>query len=187
MYPPYWVVDFLAYALWGASLIAIFFVDLEHYIIPDQLSVFGIAIGVLRDVIGLVVGVRQLHWIHIPFTGLQVPLPSSVLGILVCGGSFLALAIVCYYVFRKEAMGGGDIKLAAAIGANITLGAAMLSFLVAVFIGSIIGIGLIAFGKKSRKDYVPFGPMMVAGAFVAVFYGTDLLRLLENYIYTAYP
>ncbi|MGB9586997.1 MAG: prepilin peptidase, partial [Armatimonadota bacterium] len=97
------------------------------------------------------------------------------------------LAIVCYYVFRREAMGGGDIKLAAAIGANITLGAAMLSFLVAVFIGSIIGIGLIAFGKKSRKDYVPFGPMMVAGAFVAVFYGTDLLRLLENYIYTAYP
>ena len=189
-YPPYWIVDFFAYALFGASLIAIFFIDLEHYIIPDQLSLFGIAVGFLHDVVKIITGTHQLAKVPIPFTSLKIPLPASVVGIVVCGGSFLLLAIVSYYVFRKEAMGGGDIKLAAAIGANVALGAAMLSFLLAVFIGGIIGIGLIVFGKKTRKDYVPFGPMMVAGAFIVVFYGTDLLRLFEyyvcNYIYTAY-
>jgi len=173
-YPAYWVVDFLAYALFGASLIAIFFIDLEHWIIPDQLSLFGIGIGLVRDGIGLAAGSREPYWIG------RIPLPQSVVGILACGGVFVAIALVSYYIFKKEAMGGGDIKLAAAVGANLALGPAMLSFLLAVFLGSVIGIGLIAAGRKTRKDYVPFGPMMVAGAIVAIFYGNEVIRMWLN-------
>lgn len=176
-----WGVDFLAYALFGASLIAVFFIDLEHWIIPDQLSLFGIAVGLARDGIGLAVGSRDPYRIPVPGSGHTIPLPHSIAGILACGGLFLALAIVSYYVFKKEGMGGGDIKLAAAIGANLALGPAMLSFFLAVALGSVIGIALIAAKKKTRKDYVPFGPMMVGGAMIAMFYGEEIIQAWRNY------
>jgi len=175
-------VDFFAYALFGASLIAIFFIDLEHWIIPDQLSLFGIGVGVARDSIGLATRTRDPYWIPVPGWGREIPLPQSLAGIVVCGGAFLALAIVSYYIFKKEAIGGGDIKLAAAVGANLAIGQAMLSFFLAVALGSIIGIALIAAKRKTRKDYVPFGPMMVAGAMLAVFYGQQLIQVWRNYV-----
>jgi leader peptidase (prepilin peptidase) / N-methyltransferase len=173
-------VKFLAYALFGASLIAIFFIDLEHYIIPDQLSVFGIVLGVAYDAIGLATGKSDAYMrpYSIPVPGLSsdIPLPQSIVGILVCGGAFLAIAIISYYVFKKEGMGGGDVKLAAAVGAVLGWKLAMLSFFLAVFLGSVIGVGLIVAKKKSRKDYVPFGPMMVAGAVIAMFYGKYIIH-----------
>lgn len=176
-----WTVGALVYALFGASLIAIFFIDLEHWIIPDQLSLFGILIGVARDGVGLVEKTRAPFTIPVPFTGWELPLPQSIAGILVCGGTFLAIAIISFYIFKKEGIGGGDIKLAAAVGANLALGPAMLSFFLAVALGSVIGIGLIAVGRKTRKDYVPFGPMMVAGALVSIFYGQALIEIWKNY------
>lgn len=181
-YPPFWIVDFLAYALFGAALIAVFFIDLDHWIIPDQLSLFGIGIGVTRDLIGLAAGTVEPCWLSIPGIGREIPVPQSIVGILVCGGAFLALAIGSYYVFKKEGIGGGDIKLAAAVGANLALGQAMLSFFLAVALGSIIGIGMIVAKLKTRKDYVPFGPMMVAGAFIAMFYGKELIQVWRNYV-----
>ena len=163
--------DFLVYALFGAALIAIFFIDIEHYIIPDQLSVFGIGIGVARDLIELGMGKRETISLF------SIPIPQSIIGILACGGAFLAIAIISWYIFKKEGIGGGDIKLAAAVGANLVVGQAFLSFFFAVFLGSVIGIALIALKIKSRKDYVPFGPMMVVGAFIAMFYGQNIIRM----------
>ena len=181
-YPAYWVLDFLVYALFGASLIAIFAIDLEHWIIPDQLSLFGIALGLARDGIGLATGERKPFWMPVPGLDKGIPIPQSVAGILVCGGIFLAIAIVSYYIFKKEGIGGGDIKLAAAIGAILSLGNALLSFFLAVFLGSVIGIGLMALKIKSRKDYVPFGPMLVAGAVLAMLYGKEMLDVWRNYV-----
>ena len=177
-----WSVDFVAYALFGASLIAIFFIDLEHWIIPDELSVAGIAIGLTRDGIGLAAGSRELCWLPIPGLGRGIPIPQSVVGVLACGCVFFAIAVISYYVFKKEGMGGGDIKLAAAIGANLVLGQAMLSFFLAVTLGSVIGIALIVAKMKTRKDYVPFGPMMVAGAMVVIFYGEEILQIWRDYV-----
>jgi leader peptidase (prepilin peptidase)/N-methyltransferase len=177
-----WGLDFLTYALFGASLIAVFFIDLEHWIIPDQLSLSGIAIGLARDGVGLAAGRRELYRIPVPGGESFIPVPQSVLGIVVCGGIFIAIAYMSFYIFKKEGIGGGDIKLAAAIGANLALGEAMLSFFLAVAIGSIIGVALIAAGKKTRKDYVPFGPMMVAGALLSIFYGERLIEAWWSYM-----
>ncbi len=185
----YDLLTFFAYALFGAALIAIFFIDLDNWIIPDQLSVFGIAVGIAHEAVGLALRHQGYELARIPFPGLAdgIPMLRSIIGTLVGGGTFLAIAVLSYYIFKKEGLGGGDVKLAAAIGANLALGHAMLSFFLAVFLGSIIGIGLIAFGKKTRKDYVPFGPMMVAGAFIAMFYGTQIIDLWRNYVGLAQP
>ena len=177
-----WGIDSLVYALFGASLIAIFFIDLEHWIIPDQLSVFGILLGLARDGIGLADGSRMAYQLPIPWTSWDLPLPQSVVGILVCGGVFYAIAALSGLVFKKEGMGGGDIKLAAAVGAILSLDVALLSFFAAVALGSVIGVGLIVAGRKSRKDYVPFGPMMVAGAMLAIFYGRQLIEMWRSYV-----
>ena len=177
-----WGLDALTYALFGASLIAIFFIDLEHWIIPDQLSVFGILLGLARDGIGLIDGSRVAYHVPVPWTGWEMPLPHSVAGILVCGGVFYAIAVLSGWVFKKEGLGGGDIKLAAAVGAILPLGVALLSFFLAVALGSVIGVGLIVAKRKSRKDYVPFGPMLVAGALVAIFYGPRLIEIWRAYV-----
>lgn len=95
----------------------------------------------------------------------------------------MAIAVISFYVFKKEGMGGGDIKLAAAIGANLGILPSMLSFLIAVAIGSIIGIALILAGRKTRKDYVPFGPMMVVGAIIAIFFGQQILDSYISWLY----
>jgi leader peptidase (prepilin peptidase)/N-methyltransferase len=172
-------VNFLAFSLFGASLIATFFIDLEHFIIPDQLNLFGIAIGVCRNIAEI--ALSPDHSWRGSIAGREIPLPQSVIGIIICGGIFFLIAVISCYVFRKDAMGGGDIKLAAAVGANLTLVSALFSFILAVLLGSLIGVALIALKKKSRKDYVPFGPMMVAGAFIAIFFGRELIQLYCNY------
>lgn len=180
----YDLLTFVAFALFGASLIAVFFIDLDHWIIPDQLSIFGILVGIGHEAIGLALRREGYEPYRLPFPGLAngLPMLQSVIGMLVSGAIFLAIAVLSYYVFKKEGLGGGDVKLAAAIGANLALGHALLSFFLAVALGSIIGVGLIAIGRKTRKDYVPFGPMLVAGAFVAIFYGTELIKMWRNYV-----
>ncbi|HAH88074.1 MAG TPA: prepilin peptidase [Armatimonadetes bacterium] len=171
-------IAFADAALFGAAMIAIFFIDLEHFIIPDELNIFGIVLGLVAN--GIAIATGNAGWTT-NILGFQIPLPASIVGILVCGGVFLLITVASYFAFKKDAMGGGDIKLAAAVGANLALGPALLSFFLAVVMGSIIGVALILSRKKSRKDYLPFGPMMVAGALIAMFYGQELIRAWMNY------
>lgn len=172
-----WMADTIFYALFGAALIAIFFIDLEHYIIPDQLSLFIVGLGLLRDGIRLANGVGHPYHIPIPWTGVRVPVPQSLAGMLICGCAFAAVAIIAYYLFQKEGLGGGDIKLAAGIGAMLGTGLAMISFFLAVVGGLIVILPLMALGKKSRHDMVPFGPMMVGGAILAMFFGRQIWHM----------
>jgi leader peptidase (prepilin peptidase)/N-methyltransferase len=178
--------DFFAFALLSAALIAVFFIDLAHWIIPDQLSIFGIALGVGRDIFGLIMGHEGHSLLHIqvPFTGLEIPMLRSVSGLLICGIIFYAIAIFGELLFKKEAMGGGDIKLAAAIGANVALSLALLSFFIAVFAGSLIGIAMkIARRGQGKDSYLPFGPMMVIGVFVTLFVGRQIIDTYLGFLH----
>jgi leader peptidase (prepilin peptidase) / N-methyltransferase len=175
------ILGVVVYALFAASLVAVFLIDLEHYIIPDQLSIFGIAIGVVYDVVGIVAGKVEMFHVSIPWLGFRIPVPHSAAGILICGGLFFAVAVISYYIFKKEGVGGGDIKLAAAIGAVLPLVPALLSFFISIVLGTLIVVVLMIMGKKGRKDYVPFGPMLVTGAMVAVFFSDKLQYLWGLY------
>ena len=190
----HWNLEFFTFALFGSALIAAFFIDMEHWIIPDQLNLFGVALGIAHDVTALIlakagyahmVTIKPLMTIAVPFTDIFFPMLQSVVGILVCGGIFYLIAILGELAFKKEAMGGGDIKLAAAVGANLPVGLALVSFFVAVTLGSIVGIGwavTMRALKKEFKSYVPFGPMMVAGAVVVMFFGNEMVNAYCNYL-----
>jgi leader peptidase (prepilin peptidase)/N-methyltransferase len=98
-----------------------------------------------------------------------------LLGVLIGGGILWFLAWASPYLFGKEGMGGGDIKLLAMIGAFLGWKPALMTIMVGSFLGSLVGVTLIAAQVIKREDYIPFGPFLVCGALVALFFGQAIL------------
>ncbi len=176
-----WSLEFLQYVLVASALVAVFAIDLEHYIIPDQLWIFAAVVGFVADAAGLAGG-----WRHFPWTGLQtvsvpfvwdrvLPVPHSLVGFIVYGGVVLLVGIAGRAAFRKDAMGFGDVKLTAAIGANVGAAYGLVSFFLAAGVGAVIGVAMIAAGRRQRMDEIPFGPMLVAGALIMILFGREIV------------
>jgi leader peptidase (prepilin peptidase)/N-methyltransferase len=168
-------IELIADCLFTAVLIVVFFIDLEFQIIPDDLVFIGVGIGVLKDLWLIHTGARQL-WRTLPFSNLLIPLPESIIGLAVGSLGLLLLAKLASLAFGKEAMGMGDVFLMAAMGANLSIPCLILAFFVAGFVGGLIGIVLLILRMKGRRDEVPFGPMLVAGTYVAMLAGEVLIR-----------
>lgn len=191
-------IDLFIYSAFIAALIIAFAVDLEHFIIPDQVSIAGVVLGIVRDVAHIVAGDFRPVRIPIPGTEMAIPMLPSVIGILVCGGIFFLVAYVGYYAFRPKdpieletyegALGGGDIKLAAAIGAVVGVVPALGSFLIAVILGTLFGVGLIVLRSvRERRGLpwrteIPFGPYMVAGAVMVILMEPQLRSLWQMWV-----
>lgn len=182
-----WSLEFAQYAAVVSAMIAVFAIDLELYIIPDQLWIFMALIGFAADAAGLVFKLREFPWegflwLPVPFTGgLELPLPHSVVGFLAYGGLVLGVGILGEMMFKKEAMGGGDVKLTAAIGANIGVVYGLVSFFIAAAVGAVAGILLLSLQRKQRLDEIPFGPMLVAGAVIMIFAGPGIVSWWLGY------
>jgi len=149
---------FIPCAVFTAALVVITFIDLQHQIIPDRISLPGIPLGFLCSFI-----LPWNTWI------------DSLLGILVGGGILYAVAAGYYLLTKKEGMGGGDIKMLAMIGAFLGWKGALATLILAAITGSLVGIVLIALKGKNFKYAVPFGPFLAAGAFCAMLYGEPLI------------
>jgi leader peptidase (prepilin peptidase) / N-methyltransferase len=167
-------VEMVANALFVATLIVVLFVDLDHYVIPDVTVYIGIALGILKDVALILQGQRRL-WHEVPGTTLWVPIPLSIIGLFLGAGALWLIAVVASAAFGREAMGMGDVFLLAAMGANLTPGQLALAFFIAVAVGSIVGVILMAMKLRGRRDEVPFGPMLVVGTFVALVFGDQII------------
>jgi leader peptidase (prepilin peptidase)/N-methyltransferase len=168
-------LEMAANALFVATLIVVFFVDLDHFVIPDITVYIGVALGILKDVVLMAQGARGL-WRAVPGTDLLVPIPLSIVGLILGSGALWVIAKVASAAFRRDAMGMGDVFLLAAMGANLTPGQLVVAFFVAVAVGSLIGVALIALKLRKRRDEVPFGPMLVTGTFVALLFGDVMIR-----------
>ncbi len=153
--------DSVAYCLFAAALIAAFFIDLEHFIIPDGVNTFALLVGFGRDFWGIAAGEpgHALLWGW---------LPRSIFGAIACAGVFVAIQVVGLAIFRKNAMGDGDVKLARAIGAVLMpLRYAMVSFLFAIGVGAIAGIAMVLVTQALSSKEVPdseSGPETTDGA-----------------------
>lgn len=87
---------------------------------------------------------------------------------------FLLLAAIAW--LSRGGMGGGDIKIFAAIGVALGPSLTLMSFMIASFLGAIIGVLLLVFGLVERKQPIPFAPFIAAGTLIAYLYGEDLWR-----------
>ncbi len=148
----------LIYALLFSALLVVTWIDFSHQIIPDRITLPGIVLGLLCAA-----------------TILPVGLLNSVLGVLIGGGVLWGVAWVSPYLFGKEGMGGGDIKLLAMIGAFLGWKPTLLTILVGAIVGSVVGIGLILLKVIRRDQYLPFGPFLALGAVVAMFFHREIL------------
>jgi leader peptidase (prepilin peptidase)/N-methyltransferase len=97
------------------------------------------------------------------------------LGILLGGGSLFVVATFYQWLFKREGMGGGDVKLLAMIGAFLGWDAVILTILLSSLIGSITGIIIMVLKGKDFKYAIPFGPFLSLGAVIALFYKNEII------------
>ena len=152
-------LSYLFYFSFVAALIVITFIDLYHQIIPDVISLPGIGLGLLGSLIIP----------HISFF-------NSLIGMILGGGSLFLVATLYQWFFKREGMGGGDVKLLAMIGAFLGWKAVILTILLSSLIGSVTGIAIMAFKGKDFKYAIPFGPFLSLGAVLSLFYGENLIN-----------
>ena len=157
---------FWIYSLLAFILIVVTFIDLEFQIIPDRISLVGIFIGIILSVVfpGLM-GAITWKW----------ALLNSIIGALAGGGLIYLTGVLGQLAFKKESMGGGDVKLMAMIGAFLGWKLAVLIFFLAPFFGAPIGI-YVKLVKK--EDIIPYGPYISLASFVAMVWGHKILSLL---------
>lgn len=147
-----WGGPTLIYAALYSALIVITFIDLDHQIIPDRITLPGIALGMLAAV-------------YLPHGFL-----SGFAGLLIGGGLFYLIAVL-----SGGGMGGGDIKMIAMVGAFLGWKAVLLTIFVGATAGSVVGLGLMLFGGRDRKTPVPFGPFLSLGTAVFIFWGHEII------------
>jgi leader peptidase (prepilin peptidase)/N-methyltransferase len=148
----------LAYAALYSALLVVAGTDLSHKIIPNVITFPGMVLGLISSA-----------------TILPLGLIDGLIGLIVGGGILWLLAWASPYLFGKEGMGGGDIKLLGMIGAFLGWKPALMTIMVGSFLGSVVGVSLIAARIIRREDYIPFGPFLVCGALVALFFGQSIL------------
>jgi leader peptidase (prepilin peptidase)/N-methyltransferase len=141
-----------------AALVVVAFIDVDHQIIPNAITLPGIPLGLLAGVL-------------LP----DPPLLDRLLGTL-AGAGFLYLVLFYGAAFYgQDAMGEGDLNLIALIGAFVGWRGVIVTIVTGCLAGSIVGIALIALGRLGRREHMPFGPFLAFGGVVAVFWGEALV------------
>lgn len=157
-YIPYTIYELVI----ACFLIVIFVYDLKHYIIPDSVVYPAIlASGIWYLVSSIVLG---------SYTKYEIL--NTIYSAFGAAAFFLAIVLVS----KGRWMGVGDIKLAFLMGLFLGFPGILVALFSAFFIGAIIGIGLIISGKKTLKSEVPFGPFLITGTFLALFFGEKLIN-----------
>jgi len=141
-----------------AALLVITFIDIDHRIIPDVITLPGIVIFFLASFLP-----STIDW------------KDAGLGILIGGFSLYAVALGYELLMKKEGMGGGDIKLLAMMGAAIGWKGVLFTIFMSSLVGSVIGIGIMVFTQKNLKLAIPFGPFLSIGAITFIFFGPEMI------------
>jgi leader peptidase (prepilin peptidase)/N-methyltransferase len=162
-----------------SSLIVITFIDLDHQIIPDSITLPGMVLGLIvapffmpalaEPLPGYLDRLMPYGWPHLE------SVINSFIG-LVCGGAPLFILGWTWEKLRHvEAMGGGDVKLMGMFGSFLGWKSAFLIIMLGAIAGSVVGVALILLRKHKAENVIPFGPFLAAGAVVTMLYGSDIL------------
>jgi len=157
---------FLVYSLVAFSLIVVTFIDLEFQIIPDRISLGGMILGVILSIF-----MPQIH----NASSWQSGLVNSLLGLVAGGGLIYITGFLGSLAFKKESMGGGDVKLMAMLGAFLGWKMAILIFFLAPFFGTPLGL---YYKFRKKQDIIPYGPFISMAGFTVIMWGDNILGFL---------
>ena len=142
------------------SLIALIFIDIDHQLLPDSITLPLLWLGLCLSLFDL-------------FTDAHTSIIGAVAG-------YMALWAV-FHLFKlatgKEGMGYGDFKLLALFGAWLGWQYLPIIILLSSLVGAVIGIGMIVFVKHDHNVPIPFGPYLAAAGWIALLWGSDLNQL----------
>jgi len=141
----------------GCAMVVLFVIDLQHYLLPNVITVPGIVIGF---VVSFFVAPG---W------------KASLIGLIAGGGVLFAIAETWYRLRGIEGLGMGDVKMLAMIGAFLGWQLMLVTLVLSSFAGSVIGVGIIALGRGGMKSMLPFGTFLAVGALVAAVAGDVIL------------
>lgn len=147
------------------------FVDLEHLIIPDRVTLGGIVAGLVLSPL-----VPSLHSASRPLEGFMWSATGAALGWLL----LWCVAILGRLAFRKEAMGFGDVKLMGAIGAFMGWRAVLFAIVVSAFVGSAVGVTLVLLGRKRLQSRIPYGPYLALATTLWILWGPSWWQAYLN-------
>ncbi|MBI3871649.1 MAG: prepilin peptidase [candidate division Zixibacteria bacterium] len=154
-------VSFTTLGFWymAATLLAVFFIDLEHQIIPNKLTYPGVVVGVATA-----------------FVSAHLTVLQSLLGVLAGVALFAGIAFLGRLLFKEESMGGGDVKLAAMLGAFLGAGKMMIVLVLSAAIGLVISLAVMLVSPRLRQErLVPFGPFLAIATLVVAFFGESIV------------
>jgi len=177
----------LKWAIFAALLIVLTITDLRERILPDRVNFAGLGLGLLlslftRPVDGTALWLAN-HLFAYPPPEVALSFGDALIGAGAASGLLWLVAEGYFRARGREGMGLGDVKMMAMAGAFLGLQRALLTILLGSLLGSVIGIGVIAIGRKGRDFELPFGTFLGAGAILVMFFGSSALdwyRALTN-------
>jgi leader peptidase (prepilin peptidase)/N-methyltransferase len=143
--------------LFACMLVVLFGIDLEHQLLPNVITLPGVAIGVIFSLVN------------------PPGLRDAVIGVLLGGGVLYAIAAGYYLWRREEGLGMGDVKMLAMIGAFLGWQAVLLTLVLASMSGAVIGLAMMALQRGTMKYALPFGTFLAIGAVVAMLAGQPII------------
>lgn len=148
----YWTFGFgplfFVRLLFACAMLALFCIDLDHKILPNTITIPGIIVGLAVSLVG---------------PGLR----DAVIGAVVGGGSLLLIFYAWLWLRREEALGMGDVKMLAMIGAFLGWRLMLVTLVLSSVIGSIVGLAVIASGRGGLKSELPYGTFLALAAIAA--------------------
>ncbi|MDD5260589.1 MAG: prepilin peptidase [Methylacidiphilales bacterium] len=170
LYPPTpaWI-----YILFACGLIIATFIDLDHFIIPDRISLGGCLAGLLLSAVCPELHEKSTAWQGFLF---------GCYGLLLGGGLLYAIAVLGSAVLKKDAMGMGDVKFLAAMGAFLGWQAPLFIIMVSSLVGSVFGIALMIRRHKRWGLKIPFGPFLAIAAAVWLLGGKQWMADYIHYV-----
>ena len=166
------------YLVFTGALILGTFVDFDHLILPDRVTLGGMLVGPL---LSFAIPALQGQVERVP------ALVQSLIGLALGYGLLWLVATIGRLVLRREAMGFGDVKLLGAVGACLGWRAVLFAVFVSSLSGTLLGFALIALGKKELQSKIPYGPHIALAAVLWMFCGPACIDWYLSWAFAARP
>jgi leader peptidase (prepilin peptidase)/N-methyltransferase len=144
--------------VFACAMVVLFAIDLEHHLLPNVITLPGIAVGLIASAV------------------LPPGIVDALIGVLIGGGVLWLIGEAYFRYSGQEGMGGGDVKMLAMIGAFLGWKLVLVTLVLSSVLGSVIGLMVIAARKGGMKYALPYGTFLALGALVASLAGEAIVN-----------